>query len=268
MPSLIVDDLMAPSRVNSRLSSTHCPSELGVNQHEHDNSARTHHTHLLQMPEDILGKLAEQQTEKVSQQRPSQIQPLLPEMISIVQIPSLEFREDETVDHVAEEVGFALVTSFFRGNMWKRFLGEDVLGMSNTFILGVLTDVTTTSNLIECTRLILNRKSLLDRRPDEFGHGIIEDIVADMFHDILVGQDSETTEDEDDWDVLTDVREGSSHDVEGLSEVLLRVRLHVHTAPTPCTPTFFSALPKNNLMVILLIFVVPPLSFTDVTSAT
>lgn len=80
-----------------------------------------HKTYLLQVSEDISRKLPEQKSEQVCQQRPSQIQPLLSEVITVVQIPSLQLGQDQSMNHVPEEVCLHLVAFLVDGDMRQCF---------------------------------------------------------------------------------------------------------------------------------------------------
>jgi hypothetical protein len=109
------------------------------------------------MSVNVLGKLSEQQPEQIGQQRSGQIQPLLAEMITIVQVPSFELCEHEPMNHITEEVSLGFISSLFDRDMGERLFGENVFGVADTFVLGILTDVTTTTDLVEGTLEVDNR---------------------------------------------------------------------------------------------------------------
>ena len=74
-------------------------------------------THLLQITVDILRELPEEHTEQACQQRTGQIKTLLPEMVTIIQFPSLESGKQKPVDHVPKEVCLLGLGALGHGDM-------------------------------------------------------------------------------------------------------------------------------------------------------
>lgn len=79
------------------------------------------------MPVDVLGQLAEEHAEERREQGSGEIQTLRSKVISVVQLPPLQRREQEPVDHVPEEVGLLRVLSLRHRHMREHLLLKDLL---------------------------------------------------------------------------------------------------------------------------------------------
>jgi len=110
---------------------------------------RREKTHLLQVPKHILRQLLEQHPKQSSQQRTREIQPLLPEMISIVEFSTFQSGEEESMDHVTEEVGFLGFEPFVGRDVRKHLLLEDLVGVPKSTILGEVGSGSSSSDEVE-----------------------------------------------------------------------------------------------------------------------
>ena len=63
-------------------------------------------THLLQMTIYVTRQFSEQHPKQICQQRPSKVQPLLSKVVAVIKFSPFHGGEQESVDHVAKEVGF------------------------------------------------------------------------------------------------------------------------------------------------------------------
>lgn len=162
-------------------------------------------TYLLQVSENISSELSEKKPEQVGQQWSCQIQPLFTEMITVIKVTTLQLGQDQSMNHVSEEVCLHLVSFFRDGDVRKGLLGQDVFRMLDTLILRVHSHVTSSTDLIEGDMLLLNSKPFLNRWSHKIGHGFVSNIVHDVPHDFLIRNYTECSENEHNGDVLTDV---------------------------------------------------------------
>ena len=61
--------------------------------------------YLLQVAVHILRHLPEEHAEEARKQRTCQIETLLPEVVTVIQLSALKGSKQKSVDHVTEEVG-------------------------------------------------------------------------------------------------------------------------------------------------------------------
>jgi hypothetical protein len=79
------------------------------------------------MPVDILRQLAEQHPEQGAQQWSSQVQPLSPIVISVVELPPFQSSEEQAMHHVPEEVGLLVLLVFAHRDVRKHLLLQNLL---------------------------------------------------------------------------------------------------------------------------------------------
>jgi hypothetical protein len=105
--------------------------------------------HLLKMTVNVLGQLAEEHPEERSEERTRQIESLGSKVISVVEIPPLQRREQETMDHVPEEVGLLSVLALRHRDVGKHLLLEDLLGVVDSALLRQSRDRSSTTDEVE-----------------------------------------------------------------------------------------------------------------------
>ena len=67
---------------------------------------------------------------------------------------------------------------------------------------------------------ILNDEALVNAWLQHLQHLVVLHVIADMLQNIAVGYDSQGSENNPDWDVNLDVRDGSFHDIPQLSKMI------------------------------------------------
>lgn len=103
----------------------------------------------MEMTVNVLGQLAEEHPEEGSEERTCEVKSLGTKVISVVEIPPLQRREQETMDHVSEEVGLLGVLPLRHRDVGKHLLLQDLLGVVDSTLLGQSRDRSSTTDKVE-----------------------------------------------------------------------------------------------------------------------
>jgi CRP-like cAMP-binding protein len=109
----------------------------------------TRDTDLLQVTVHILRQLAEEHAEEVRQQRPSQVQALLSEMVSVVQLAAFKSSKQEAVNHVPKEVCLLRLGTLSHRNVREHLLLQNLLRVSQPTFAGETSGDATVANEVE-----------------------------------------------------------------------------------------------------------------------
>jgi hypothetical protein len=104
---------------------------------------------LLEMSIDVLGQLLEQHPEQPRQQWSRQIQPLLPEMISVVELSPFERRQEQSMDHVPKEERLLALVSLLGRDVGQHLLLKDFFCVTETFLLVEVRGGSSTADEVE-----------------------------------------------------------------------------------------------------------------------
>lgn len=167
------------------------------------------------MTVDIPRQLPEQHSEERSQKRARQVKPLSTKVISIVQFAPLQSSKQEPVDHVAKEVGLLVEVVGHHGDVRQHLLLEDLLSVAQPPIPLEAGGGAAPADEVERDRLVLDGESLLDGRLEHLKQLGVVPVVADVLEDVAVRNDAEGAEDDHDWDVGLDVRQGGADELAG-----------------------------------------------------
>ena len=142
------------------------------------------------------------------------------------------------MDHVAEEVGLLRLRTLRHGDVRQHLLLQDLLGIPETSFAvearcrSTVSDVvqgnlqkngsiTNEDNQSTDTNLpVLDDESFINTWFQHFQHLIVLHVIAYVLKDVAVRDDPEGTEDDPDWYVNLDVRDGGLHHVAQLNEVM------------------------------------------------
>ncbi len=168
---------------------------------------------LLQVTIDIASDFAEEHAEQVGHKRTTKVDTLLAEVITVIDLTTVKGSQQETVDHVTEEVGLLGVGALRGGNVRQHLLLENLLCVDGTLRTRETGGGTTTTDEVKSNVAILDDESLFNAWLEHLEHGRVVEVVADVLQDFTIGHDAEGTEDNDNRDVVADVREGGANGV-------------------------------------------------------
>jgi hypothetical protein len=97
----------------------------------------------------ITRQLAEQHPEQVREQRAREVEPLLAEVVAVVELPALERGEQEPVDHVPEEVRLLRFGALGHRDVREHLLLQDLLRVPQPPLARKPCGYTTVANEVE-----------------------------------------------------------------------------------------------------------------------
>lgn len=101
------------------------------------------------MAVDVLGEFSEEHTEEGGKEGTCEVEPLGAKVISVVELSSFEDGEEESVDHIAEEVRLLGVLTLGHRDMREHLLLEDLLGVVDSTVTSKGGDGTATADEVE-----------------------------------------------------------------------------------------------------------------------
>ena len=148
-------------------------------------------------------------------------------MISIVQFSPLQRSEQQSMYHVSEEIGLFRVLSLGHRDVRQHLLLQYFLSVVDSLFSREGSDRSTTSDKVQRDLIAthpsvwldtkggstnisrLNRESILQTRLEHFEELDVVSVVADVIENVLVGNDVERSENYDDRNVVSNVRQRS-----------------------------------------------------------
>mmetsp|Transcript_4384 Transcript_4384/g.10739 ORF Transcript_4384/g.10739 Transcript_4384/m.10739 type:complete len:763 (+) Transcript_4384:725-3013(+) len=160
----------------------------------------------LEIPHGIPVELPKQLPEEPTHERSGQIQALVPKMITIIGGSATQGHRQQSVDHVSQEIRLLELVSFVDPDVGQELPPQNVPRKSDPALAhGVLVGATLADE-IECDALIHDARGLLDGGHERRHHFVVLEIVHDVAHHFAIVLEAERPEDDDDGNVLLDVR--------------------------------------------------------------
>lgn len=101
------------------------------------------------MSVDIFCQFTEQHAEQRCQQRTGEIESLGAKVVSVVELSSVQCREQQSMNHVAEEVCLLRVLTLCHRDMRQHLFLQDLLGVIDTSLTGERSDSTTPTDEVK-----------------------------------------------------------------------------------------------------------------------
>ena len=127
-------------------------------------------------------------------------------MISVIQFSSSKSSQEKSMNHVSQEVCFLCLTEITDTHMRKHLLLKNFLGILYSFFFRDSRSGSSDSNEIQGNILLLDNKCFVEGRFHDFHHLWIFKVIDNVFKDISVSDESKSSEDNHDWNLLLDVR--------------------------------------------------------------
>src|SRR5579859_6836304 len=129
-------------------------------------------------------------------------------MIAIVLVTSFKSAEEESVDHISEKEGFSCLEPFARSYMRKELFLHDVSCIAKSLFFGQPRTRPSLADKVKSKIFVLDHEGLLNARFQHLQHLVIAGIITNMFEDIPITNDAECPKDDDDGNVVPNVRKG------------------------------------------------------------
>ncbi|KAI6767781.1 hypothetical protein HG530_005790 [Fusarium avenaceum] len=119
-------------------------------------------------------------------------------MITIIRLTTSKSTLKKLVHHVAQEEGLSGLATFCLGDMRQGLLLENILRNTDTLFATKtgLISVSTLSDKVESNLSVLNTESFLDTGSKHLQHLTIVSVVANMVENILIGHNTQSSEDD------------------------------------------------------------------------
>lgn len=156
---------------------------------------------LLQVAVDVTRELFEEDSEEIGKKWTSEIETLLSKVITVIELATAKGSGTQSVNHVSQEVCLLGLETLGDGYVRQHLLLKDIESSTLTLCPGALLLLSTTTDKVQSSVAVLNRKCLFDTRSEHLQHGRVVLVETDVLQHVSVWDDTKRTEDDDDRNV-------------------------------------------------------------------